>query len=318
MSKETAASLFILPLSSEAKSAALYQSLLRGIESYQPLGNRLIQLAEQAHAFRQFDQLKELALMLSNLPIKSYRAIGHYFLAIATHRVANGNWDEAKRLLEPAVANAPDAYKVKATLSLGALFMRKGDFDSTLSYYGETIKSGLSAASLIATRGIATVKSIEGHHRSAIADLENVLPIIKYAPPHIYFDILNSYAVELGEVGRIAEAQNVCAITLASPFATAYPEFAQTRDELAAKRTAATPSVIAVPATAPETISSAQAQAEPARARSIISFLLRRYALSSRVLPAAQHRVVACVMSTCAILDWLVEPALPRGPPALF
>ena len=58
MSKQTAASLFILP-PSETKSAELYQALLRGIGSYQQLGNRLIRLAEQAHAFRQFDRVRE-------------------------------------------------------------------------------------------------------------------------------------------------------------------------------------------------------------------------------------------------------------------
>jgi tetratricopeptide (TPR) repeat protein len=236
MSKQTAASLFILP-PSEAKSAELYQALLHGIESYQQLGQRLIRLAEQAHAFRQFDKVKEMALMLSNIPIRSYQAIGHYFLAIATHRVANGNWDEAKRLFELAVDTAPDAYRVKATLSLGALSMRRNDFDSTLYYYRETIKAGkLSAASLIATRGIATVKSIEGDHRSAIADLEQVMPVMKYAPAHIYFDVLNSYAVELGEVGRKDEARNVMRVVLASPFAQAYPEWRETAEELKPSR----------------------------------------------------------------------------------
>jgi tetratricopeptide (TPR) repeat protein len=236
MSKQTAASLFILP-PSLVKSAELYQALLHGIESYQQLGHRLIRLAEQAHAFRQFDKVKEMALLLSNLPIKSFQAIGHYFLAIATHRVANGNWDEAKRLFELAADTAPHAYRVKATLSLGALSMRRNDFDSTLYYYRETIKAGkLSAASLIATRGIATVKSIEGDHRSAIADLEQVMPVMKYAPAHIHFDLLNSYAVELGEVGRKDEARNVMRVVLASPYAFAYPEWRETAEELKPSR----------------------------------------------------------------------------------
>ena len=117
MSKQTAINLFILP-PSLVKSAELYQALLHGIENHQQLGHRLIRLAEHAHAARQFDKLKEMALLLSNLPIKNYQAIGHYFMAIATHRKANGDWDEAKRLFELAIDMAPDAYKVKATLSL--------------------------------------------------------------------------------------------------------------------------------------------------------------------------------------------------------
>jgi hypothetical protein len=40
------------------------------------------------------------------------------------------------------------------------------------------------------------------------------------------------YAVELGEVGRSKEALEICRITLASPFAFAYPEWLATRDDL--------------------------------------------------------------------------------------
>lgn len=48
--------------------------------------------------------------------------------------------------------------------------------------------------------------------------MENDLPCIKYAPAHIYFDILNSYAVELGETGG-EEAPNISHIVLVAPFA---------------------------------------------------------------------------------------------------
>src|SRR5215813_10309574 len=115
MIRDTAASFFIYsPFL--GKSAELYQVLPRGIENYHHFGKRLIQLAEHAHAFRQFDKLGEMASMLSNIPIKNYQAIGHYFLGVATHRRAAGDGDKARRLFELAVDTAPDAYKVKATL----------------------------------------------------------------------------------------------------------------------------------------------------------------------------------------------------------
>ncbi len=47
--------------------------------------------------------------------------------------------------------------------------------------------------------------------------------------------MLNSYAVELGEAGRIEEAANISKIVLASPFAFAYPEWRETGQELALK-----------------------------------------------------------------------------------
>jgi tetratricopeptide (TPR) repeat protein len=136
-------------------------------------------------------------------------------------------------LFELAVDTAPDAYKVKAILSLGALSFHKRDFDSALHFYQEPLKAGkLSAASLHAIRAISHLKSIQGNHDHAIKDLETILPLIKYAPPHIYFDTLNSYAVELGEVGRTDEAGNICKVIAASPFAHAYPEWRETAEGL--------------------------------------------------------------------------------------
>jgi tetratricopeptide (TPR) repeat protein len=236
MSKQTAASLFILP-PSLVKSAELYQALLHGIESYQELGNRLIRLAEQAHAFRQFDKVRELGMVLSHLPVKSYQGIGHYFLAVATHRVANGDRDIAKRLFELAANTAPDVYKSKAVASLGALSIRGRDLDSAFYYYREAIKiSKLSAEGLHEIKAISVLKAMEGNHREAVKDLESILPMLNYTPAHVYFDVLNSYAVELGEVGRKDEARNIMRIVLASPFARVYPEWRETAEDLKPSR----------------------------------------------------------------------------------
>jgi tetratricopeptide (TPR) repeat protein len=232
MSKPTAASRFILPLS-ETKSVELYQGLLRGISSYQQLGNRLIHLAEQAHAFRQFDRVREYGQILSHIPIKHHQAIGHYFLAVAANSKGNGDQDEAKRLFELAVDTATDTYKVKSIMSLGALSFHRKDFDSALYYYQETVRAGkLSATSLHAIKAISVIKAIEGSHAQAVKDLESILPAIRYTPAHIHCDILNSYAVELGDMGRKDEARNIMRVVLASPFAFAYPEWRETAEQV--------------------------------------------------------------------------------------
>src|SRR5207302_5183093 len=177
-------------------------------------------LAEQYHAFRRVGKVREYGQVLSRIPSKDYQAIGHYFLAVATHRKGKGDWHEARRLFELAVDTAPDAYKVKATLALGSLSLRRNDFDSAFCYYQETIKAGkLSVAGLHAIKAISVLKAMEGSHTQAVKDLESILPVIKYAPPHIHLDILNSYAVELSEVGRKDEARNIMRLVLASPFA---------------------------------------------------------------------------------------------------
>ena len=211
--------------------------MLSGILDFQQLGNKLIQLAEQAHAFRQFDKVKELGHLLSNIPIKRYQGIGYYFLAVAANSKGNGDQDEARKLYEAAAESAPMLYGAKAILSLGAVSFNTGNFDSALYYFKETLKvSGFSIASLEAIRGMAVLKSVEGSHDHAIKDLESVLPILKHVPPQHYYDFLNSYAVELNETGRTDEAENVSRTTIASPFAPYYPEWRSTCSEIRSTR----------------------------------------------------------------------------------
>jgi tetratricopeptide (TPR) repeat protein len=232
MSDKTATNLFMFsPLTS--KYAGFYQGLLRGVASYQQLGNRLIQLAEQAHAFRQFDRVREIGQLLSNIPTKDYQAIGYYFLAVAANSMGNGDQDKAQKLFELVVENAPQYYRAKAILSLAAISAHKADFDSELCYILEGLKAAPNLAITIsAHRGIAIVKAKEGYHRQALKDLERIQPFVKFTPPLIYFDYLNSYAVELGEAGRKYEARNIMGVVLASPFAYAYPEWRETAEEL--------------------------------------------------------------------------------------
>jgi tetratricopeptide (TPR) repeat protein len=236
MSKPTQSSLFMFsPFKSEP--AGFYQELLRGVLSYPQLGNRLIHLAERAHIFRQFDKVKEYGQLLANLPLKPYQDIGYYFLGVAANSRGNGDQDEAKRLFELVVSTAPDAYKVKAILSLGSISIRKKDFATAIDCFQDTTKvGGLTVASLQAIKAISILKAMEGSHRQAVNDLEHILPLIKYAPTHIYFDILNSYAVELGEVGRKDEARNIMRVVLASPYARVYPEWRETAEELRLSR----------------------------------------------------------------------------------
>src|SRR5205085_11104162 len=179
-----------------------------------------------------FDKVKAYGQILANQRLSPYQAIGHYFLGVAANRKGNGDQDEANRLFGLVSDPAPDAYKVKAMLSLGALVFHKKEFDSAFHYFRETARAGsLSVAGLQAVRGISILKAIEGDHTQAVEDLERILPMLKYAPPHIYFDLLNSYAVELGEVGRKHEARTIMRHVLASPLVQAYPEWRETAED---------------------------------------------------------------------------------------
>jgi hypothetical protein len=83
-----------------------------------------------------------------------------------------------------------------------------------------------------ANLGIAIYKSIEGFHKQSLSDLENLYSLARLSSPVVYFDYLNSLAIELAEAARKDEARNVSRLVLASPFAYAYPEWQETAEEL--------------------------------------------------------------------------------------
>jgi len=214
------------------KYGRLYQELLKGFGSYDQLGNRLVHLAEQARAFNQFDAILELALILSNLPLKHYQSIGQYYLALTICRNGTGDVERAATIFEKVASEGPLAYRAEAMLSLSSIACINQQPDETIRYCLEAARVGNFNATIKALRGIAIIKGLEGNHRYAVNDLEKLYPMFKYAPPHIYFDYMNSLAVELGEVGRLEEARNVSSLVIASPFAAHYPEYRETYSEI--------------------------------------------------------------------------------------
>jgi tetratricopeptide (TPR) repeat protein len=229
MSNKTAANLFML--SSLKRYAGFYQQLLSCISSFKELGDRLVREAEAAQAFRQIDDLEEIGLVLSNHPVKEYRLIGQYYLGWYGH--VRGM--DARSTFEK-VAEQSTAYKAKAIIGLAAIEARSGNYDSELGFFTEALKAAQTPSTTIDTlRAIAVIKAKEGYHRQALKDLESLYSLARYAPPHLYFDYLNSLAVELGEAGRHQEAHNIMQHVLASPYINAYPEWRETGSEIARK-----------------------------------------------------------------------------------
>ena len=214
----------------------MYQELLAGIINCEALGERLVHYSEQAHAFRDYDTLQELALMLSNLPSETYRLIGQYYAALGVCRNGTGSIDVAQNTLESLACVGPTKYRAKSLLLLSAISQVNNKTDDAFRFYEETVRvETFSSATILAIKGIAVLKAREDYHKHALKDLERFYPIARYASPHVYFDYLNSLAVELLAVGRIEEARYLSNIVLASPYSFAYPEWRETRDEIELK-----------------------------------------------------------------------------------
>jgi hypothetical protein len=208
---------------------AKYRQFLGGVSNIVELGKHLTLAAETAQLMWQTDAVREYGLILSNLPVKEYQLIGQYYLG--WYAYCNG--DDVTPSLFENIFDRSKTYKAKSLITLGALTGAKQDLESEMRYYQEALKHSDLATSIRIARAIAIVKSKEGFHKSAIRSLESVLPILKFAQPQIYYDSLNSFAVELGEVGRIEEANNICKVVLASPYVFAYPQWRETGADIA-------------------------------------------------------------------------------------
>lgn len=206
------------------------------------LGDRLVVLAEHAHALRQMEGLEHVSRLLVSLPLpQQYAAVGKYYQAVCTQKLGRGDVQHASGLFERLAEDAPAKYRAKAMISLGANSFHRSDNRSALSLYYEAScfasRDGVydSYATLTAQRMVGVINGLEGNHRDAIRLLENLFPLAyatRSIQPHVYYDYMNSLAVELCAVGRLEEARNVSRIVLASPFAGAYPEWRETHDEI--------------------------------------------------------------------------------------
>jgi tetratricopeptide (TPR) repeat protein len=238
-------------------------------EAFLKLTNVLIHFAEHAYTLRDVDALVEVGRVLINLPTDSARQIGLYYYALAINR--KGQKDEATTLLETVADNAPIAYRARAIQTLGANHYDKGELDEALRFQVEALQVAKDKnahgllTTLMAHVQISIIKSLDGNHKGALALLESVSPLVHIVAkqkPFYFYSFHNDLAVELGELGRVAEAEAALEVALASPYASAYPNWAETRQELEAKRKSATPSVVAINR-APEAEPSAQVQPQP-------------------------------------------------------
>jgi tetratricopeptide (TPR) repeat protein len=260
MNTETAKSLFIV-----SSMPALYQQLLSGIRNYEQLAARILQQIKVAHAFRRIERVRELATTLSNIPIKEYQLIGQYYLVCYSHRESVFKAAALEKLAEQT-----RTYKANILLSRAFIEGCRHKMEAALYFYNEALKTSPAISDYISVSlGIAQVKGIEGFHHSALKDIENLLPIIRYAEPRLFFDLLNSYATELGAIDRLDEARSISRIVLASPFIQAYPVWRETAEELreANRSTVAVSSTHYNVLTMPEREASEQRSFEPRPAR---------------------------------------------------
>jgi len=250
----------------------IYSFLSRSIyktEGFESLGRQLANIARQADFARQIEVVEQASQIMLALPFSGQlRNVAKHYQALCAKQ--KRDFDTSRRLLEGVIEEATPHYRARALQVIGATYYEQGEPDAALPFYVAAGKAAINCdlpTLAESQRMIAIVRSIHGDHKQALRDIENLFPLVRVIAkryPMLYYSFLNSLAVELGEVGRINEARRVCRITLASPFAQAYPEWLETHDELEEKRTDATPSIVAV-SKKPETEVQTQHKVKPVR-----------------------------------------------------
>ena len=228
---------------------------LRTRQAVNELAGKLIYVADQAYAARQFDVLGFLGQLLANLS-SAHESTGYYYQALHLNHKGLEDIPYARSLFEEVADDAQSQYRHRAVLALGSTFVRAGDHRAAMSLYREALRHMARdrifdpVTLCIVNRMAAVIKALEGDHNGAVDDLERLFPLARIAgssQPYAYYDYLNAMAVELAAVGRIDQARRVSEMAIASPFAPAYPEWHETFDEIEYKLRRASRSIVAVP-----------------------------------------------------------------------
>lgn len=239
-------------------------------EGFQVLGNQLATVARHAYFAKQMDAVEQASQLMLAVPVSDLlRSVARYYQALCKWRRRE---IETPRQLRAMLEDAPPQFRARALQAVGLAYHEFGEVDTALHHYVEAGKASVECdlVTLAYSQSMtAIVRGIHGDHKQALDHLEELFPLVravgKYYPV-LYYDFLNSLAVELAEVGRIAEADQACAVALASPFAAVHPNWAETRAEIAAKRVSATHSIVAVnraPEIAPSPLAKPRREPKP-------------------------------------------------------
>lgn len=238
--------------------AAFYQQILSTVLSRAILRNgqidadRLVAIAATAHRQRQTDTVEIISQLLVNLPFgERYERYALYFNGLCLYR--RGNHTDARVIFENLLPIVSGKLKARTMMALAAVVYESG-YENSLPYY-------IQAAAIASedwcdpytvaqvARVAAIHRSLEGDHRGAVNDLEQMLPLalaVSVSSPFLLLEHLNSLAYEKLEIGNSGEANQILGFVLASPLSRYYPECHETRAELIDRGRRASRSVVAV------------------------------------------------------------------------
>src|SRR5262249_22603542 len=208
------------------------------------LGYLLIDSAERAYDVNDIDTVEAVSRLLTGWGFSGrLNVLGSYYSSLAL--LQPGQPEQSRERIGQLFRSRPPFFKSKALLAISAGYAAKGENDAFLAVsreasHASTIGDTYNLRSfVIAERNTAMSRSIsENDHRGALIILERSLPVARFLSrwqPSVYYEHLNSLAVELAEVGRLEEAQRCIAIPLGSSVARFSKDWLDTEADIKAR-----------------------------------------------------------------------------------
>jgi tetratricopeptide (TPR) repeat protein len=194
---------------------------------------QLIQAAERCYCLKDTKGQYEFGSILKNFP-PPFNLIGDYYQAFPLYK--QGEKDAAIEKLTTVREQGNPYYQAKSLLTFGAIHQVEGNIDEAMKVRLAASKSEILSITLDAAIGIAALFGGQGKHDKAVEYLESVLPhASKLGDVPLQFDLRNSYATELAEIGKTEDAQKVIEPVIYSPYTRYYPNWPETAREIQEK-----------------------------------------------------------------------------------
>lgn len=195
---------------------------------------QLIQKAESCYCLKdktQYEFGKTLSLFAPPFDL-----IGDYYQSFYLYRYVDK--ELAREKLQRVIEQGEPKYKDKALLTLGAIEQSERNIDEAIKLRLAASKSEFLPVHVEAAIGISSILGAQGEHDKAIEHLERVMPLLsKLGKTPLPFDVYNSYATELAEIGKIELAAEVIKPVIVSPYTPYYPNWPETAKEIQEKST---------------------------------------------------------------------------------
>jgi tetratricopeptide (TPR) repeat protein len=230
---------------------------------------QLVDLAERCYCLKDAQGQRELGLLLQEYP-PPFDLVGSYYEGVSLSQTSL--FDEAKKRLEQVYEHGPARYRAKALLSLSAVEERSGNLDEALRLRLQASRHDVPSVVVEAQLGIAAILGMQDDHPHAVKHLERFLPVARMINKDtpLYYDYLNSFAVELNDSGRTEEARNVINLVLSTPYIPHYPNWLDTGKEIYRKSYRS--SMVSIPKVRFESLEPELEPGQEIQTASIISF----------------------------------------------